>query len=66
MFNIFENPSHFSGNRKKQRIVHTSDGIRESFILLTENRRKSEIDKKTESRIPLNVIVGLVEIKKAK
>ena len=65
MFNIFENPSHFSGNRKKSRIVHTSDEIRESFTLLTENRRKSKIVENSKARIPLNAIVGSAEINKA-
>ena len=50
MFNIFENPSHFSGNHKKSKIVHTSDGIRKSFTLLTENRRKSKIVENNENR----------------
>ena len=66
MFNISENPSHFSGNRKKSTILHTSDRIRKSFTLLTENRRKSKIVKKTKPQIILlNVIVGLAEANKA-
>ena len=50
MFNISENPSHFSGNRKKSKIVHTSDEIRESFTLLTENPRTSKIVEKNGNR----------------
>ena len=49
MFNISENPSHFSGSRQKTKIVHTSDEIRKSFTLLAVNRRKSKIAKKIQT-----------------
>ena len=65
MLNISENPSHFSGNRKS----------RESFTLLTESENPSHFwpkivenpksSKNWKPRIPLNVIVGSLEINKA-